>query len=121
MRTDSSFAEAWALRCYIEEVAAAVGVEPSATWHEYGPPSTAYVALADRTPDEKFLMLQWNSDEGWCLAVEPEGAEPPVVLAAWPESVVPTPAKLALEVRRAVTTEVTLPVRVPSGESPCAR
>src|SRR5690242_4973704 len=47
MRPDSSFAEALALRCYVEEVAAAVGVEPTATWQEYGPPSSAYVALAD--------------------------------------------------------------------------
>lgn len=114
MRTDSSFAEARALRGYIEEVAAAVGVEPSATWHEYGPPSTAYVALADRTPDNRFLMLQWTSDDGWCLAVEPKGAEPPVVLATWPESVAPSPATLAEEVRRAMP----IPIHAAGGDTP---
>jgi hypothetical protein len=119
MRTRSSHAEALALRDYVEEVASAFGVEPSATWHEYGPPSAAYVALADRTPAGRFLMLQWDSEKGWCLAVEPEGAEPPVVLAAWPGRVHPTPEELADDVRRALT--VTLPVRVSSQERPCAR
>ncbi|MFL6121031.1 DUF6292 family protein [Actinophytocola sp.] len=119
MRTKSSHAEALALRDYVEEVATAFGVEASATWHEYGPPSAAYVALADRTPAGRFLMLQWDSETGWCLAVEPEGVEPPVVLATWPERVFPTPAELAGDVRRALP--VTLPVRVPGGERPCAR
>ena len=119
MRTDH--AKALALHHYIEEVAAAFGVEPSATWHEYGPPSTAYVALAERTPDDRFLMLQWDSGQGWCLAVEPEGAEAPVVLAAWPERVSPSPAELVAEVRQALVTPVTLPVRVSNEEKPCAR
>jgi hypothetical protein len=48
-----------------------------------------------------------------------KAAEPPVVLAAWPDSVFPPPAELATEVRQALT--VTLPLRVPSGEKPCAR
>ena len=122
MRPDSPHAEARALRGYIEAVAEAMGVEPSATWHEYGPPSTAYVALPDRWPNNasRFLMLQWASEDGWTLAVEPAGTEPPVVLAAWPAYL--APAELAAAVHQALALRVTFQLRVPaSEEKPCAR
>jgi L-alanine-DL-glutamate epimerase-like enolase superfamily enzyme len=124
MRTDTSHAEALALRDYVEAVAEAVGVETAATWHEYGPPSAAYVALATRWPVDprRLLMLQWTSESGWALAVEPDGAEPPDVLAAWPDTVHLAPAELAAGVRRVLALPVTLPIRVPaSEEKPCAR
>ncbi|HYQ63278.1 DUF6292 family protein [Actinophytocola sp.] len=120
MRPDSSHAEARALRVYVEAVAAAVGVESTAAWQEYGPPSSAYVALADLMPDDRLLMLQWNNEDGWALAVEPAGVEPPVILAAWPERVFLTPADLAAEVRRALTPRVTVAVPVSAGEKPRA-
>lgn len=117
--TDTSHAEAQALRAYVEAVVAALGIEASAAWHEYGPPSSAYVALPERaagSPD-RFLMLQWTDDDGWSLAVEPDGPGAPVVLAAWPESVYPAPGELAAAVRRVLAGPVTIPVRVGDGSA----
>jgi hypothetical protein len=113
---DTSHAEALSLARYMAAVVAEIGVEPSAAWHEYGPPSSAYVALPDRSPDDpdRFLMLQWTDEDGWSLAVEPDGPEMPVVLASWPGSVYLPPAELATAVRRAVMARVTIPLRVTS-------
>ncbi|GHF42303.1 hypothetical protein FHX82_005086 [Amycolatopsis bartoniae] len=89
------------LRHYVETVARLLGVEPAACWSEAAAPSTAYIALADRPARHpgRFLMLQWSSDRGWCLAVEPERDEPPEVLAAWPVPPRPRPEWLAGQVR----------------------
>jgi hypothetical protein len=113
-QTDTSFAEARALRRYVDAVTTAIGVERTAAWHEYGPPSSAYVALSEQLPDQpdRFLMLQWNDETGWSLAIEPEGAEPPVVLAAWPEDVYLAPTALAAAVSTVLTTPMTIPLRV---------
>ncbi|GAB1514011.1 DUF6292 family protein [Actinophytocola sp. KF-1] len=117
---DSAFAEAVALRYYIEAVATELGVETTAAWHEYGPPSSAYIALPHRPPDnpEQFLMLQWSSDDGWSLAIEPTGAETPVVVAAWPDDPHPPPQALAAAVRRQLSTSPDL-AHHPSEDEPC--
>lgn len=102
MKPDPGHADTAALRDYVETVAELLRVEPAASWSEYGSPSTAYIALADRHAD-RFLMLLWDADTGWCLAVEPEGAEEPAVLARWPEPTRPRPATVARWVREALT------------------
>jgi hypothetical protein len=111
---DTSFAEARALRSYVKAVTAAIGVETTAAWCEYGPPSSAYVALPERLPDDpdRYLMLQWSDDAGWSLAVEPKGAEAPVVLAAWPDDVYLAPSDLAAAVGTTLATPLTIPIQV---------
>ncbi|GAB3387457.1 DUF6292 family protein [Amycolatopsis echigonensis] len=104
MKPDPGHADIKALRSYVEAVAVLLYVEPSASWSEHSSPSTAYVALADRCPRhaDRFLMLQWAEDSGWCLALEPQGAEEPVVLAHWPKPVRPAAVVVARRVRQAL-------------------
>lgn len=99
------------LRAYVVDVATHLGVEPYAAWAEEGSPSTAYVALADRSPryPDRLLMLQWFSDMGWSLALEPRGAEPPVILAEWPDPVRPSATWLVEQVRLAIAPGAVLP------------
>jgi hypothetical protein len=105
VKPDPGHADAAALRDYVEAVAELLRVEPTASWSEHSSPSTAYVALADRSPrhEGRFLMLQWAADAGWSLALEPDGAEAPSVLAHWPEPARPHPATVARRVREALT------------------
>ncbi|WP_103353407.1 DUF6292 family protein [Amycolatopsis sp. CA-128772] len=102
MKPDPGHVEATALRDYVECVAELLRVEPAASWSECGSPSTAYIALAARYAG-RFLMVQWTDGRGWCLAVEPDGAEAPAVLARWPEPVRPPPALVARRVHEALT------------------
>ncbi|GAA4552299.1 DUF6292 family protein [Amycolatopsis samaneae] len=104
MKPDFDFPSAMTLRGYVESVATELGVEPAATWSEYGPPSSAYVALADRAPryPHRLLMLSWTSTDGWALALEPQRAEEPVVLAHWRDSVYLAPGTLATLVHEAL-------------------
>ncbi|MEQ0559715.1 DUF6292 family protein [Amycolatopsis sp. NEAU-NG30] len=105
MKPDPGHADAAALRDYVEAVAELLRVEPAASWSEYGSPSTAYVALADRSARHpgRLLMLQWSDRTGWSLALEPAGAEEPVVLLQWPAPARPRPAVVARRVRDALT------------------
>ncbi|SFW85884.1 DUF6292 family protein [Amycolatopsis australiensis] len=105
MKPDPGHADTAALRDYVEAVAELLRVEPAASWSEHGSPSTAYIALADRSPRHagRLLMLQWAADAGWCLALEPEAAEEPTVLVRWPEPRRPRPAVVARRVRAALT------------------
>jgi hypothetical protein len=97
VKPDSGHAEAAALRDYVETIAELLLVERSASWSESGTPSTAYIALSQRTPryPGRLLMAQWSSDTGWSVALEPAGGEAPEVLAAWPEPGRPDPAVVA--------------------------
>jgi hypothetical protein len=99
---DPGHVEAAALRDYVETVAELLRVEPAASWSECGSPSTAYIALADRHAG-RLLMLSWTDAGGWCLAVEPDGAEQPAVLVRWPEPARPRPAVVARRVHEALT------------------
>jgi hypothetical protein len=101
VKPDPGHVEAAALRDYVETVAELLRVEPAASWSEYGSPSTAYIALADRRAG-RFLMLSWTDGAGWCLAVEPDGAEEPAVLVRWPEPERPRPAVVARRVHQAL-------------------
>ncbi|MET9000143.1 DUF6292 family protein [Amycolatopsis sp. NPDC004169] len=102
MKPEPGHVEASALRDYVETVAELLRVEPAASWSECGSPSTAYIALAARHAG-RFLMLSWTDGRGWCLAVEPDCAEPPAVLARWPEPARPRPAVVARRVHEALT------------------
>ena len=105
MKPDPGHVEAAALRDYVETVAELLRVEPAASWSEYGSPtgaSSAYIALPDRHAG-RFLMLSWTDAGGWCLAVEPDGAEQPAVLVRWPEPARPRPAVVARRVHEALT------------------
>ncbi|HVV14569.1 DUF6292 family protein [Amycolatopsis sp.] len=102
MKPDQNFAPPSDMRRYIESVATALGVEPAASLTEYGNPSHAYIALADtsnRYPG-RLLMLLWNSETGWSLALEPERSEAHRILASWPGVVSPAPARVAELVQR---------------------
>ncbi|MEW2503999.1 MULTISPECIES: DUF6292 family protein [unclassified Amycolatopsis] len=92
------------LRHYVNAVAEQVGVEAGAALCESGPRPSAYIALADSSAawPERLLMLLWNGEEGWRLALEPEGGEEPVVVAAWPHPVRPAPARVARRLRDAL-------------------
>ncbi|MFD9893485.1 DUF6292 family protein [Amycolatopsis sp. NPDC059027] len=104
MKPDLDYPDAMALRGYVESVATELGVEPSAAWSEYGPPSAAYIALAERTSryPRRLLMLDWSSDGGWALALEPLRDEDPIVLASWHDTLYPAPGTLAAWVREAL-------------------
>jgi hypothetical protein len=101
VKPDPGHVEAAVLRDYVETVAELLRVEPAASWSEPGSPSTAYIALAGRHAG-RLLMLLWAADSGWCLAVEPDGAEEPAVLARWPEPARPRPALVARRVHEAL-------------------
>ncbi|MTD54482.1 DUF6292 family protein [Amycolatopsis pithecellobii] len=104
MKTASTFRSHPQLRHYVESVAVALGVEPAASLTEYGTPSWAYIALADTSPRHpgRLLMLVWDSNNGWALALEPERMEEHRVLASWPELVHPEPTEISDLVRRAL-------------------
>lgn len=118
MKPDLTHGEGVRLRAYIEAVADLVGVEPAASLSELGRPSTGYIALAARSPRHpgRLLMAQWSSDAGWCLALEPEHCEEPVVLKAWPHPRQPDPQVVARRIREALTADLApdLPARVPA-------
>lgn len=92
------------LRGYVESIAGLLRVEPEASWSEEGSPSTAYIALAEQVScyPGRLLMAQWSSESGWSLALEPECAEAPVVLAAWPQPTRPAPTVVARRFRTAL-------------------
>ncbi|WIX98059.1 DUF6292 family protein [Amycolatopsis mongoliensis] len=104
MKPDPEFTEAAALRDYVETVARLLLVEPAASWSAVGTTSTAYIALSQRSPRHpgRLLMAQWTDGTGWCLALEPERGEAPLVLAAWPELGRPEPAVVARRVLTAL-------------------
>lgn len=106
----------------MEAVTTALGVEKTAAWHEYGPPSSADVALPEHWFRDRFLMLQWTDETGWSLAIEPDGGgEPPHVLATWPDDVYPAPAELAATVHTVLETRLTIPIVVPQeNHAPCS-
>jgi Family of unknown function (DUF6292) len=111
---EPAYREELVLRRYVDAVAEQVGVEAGAALSESGPRPSAYIALADscnRWPG-RLLMLLWSSEDGWRLALEPEGGEAPVVVAAWPHPVRPAPARVARRLRDALWSpgEIVAPV-----------
>lgn len=109
MKPEPGRERAAALQEYVQAVAALLGVEPTACWSEHGNPSTAYIALAVtcRRHPGRLLMAQWSSDSGWCLALEPPGAQTPVVIAQWPRPAAPDPVVVARRVHQALAATTT--------------
>nr|WP_157527346.1 DUF6292 family protein [Kibdelosporangium sp. MJ126-NF4]CEL14319.1 hypothetical protein [Kibdelosporangium sp. MJ126-NF4]CTQ88686.1 hypothetical protein [Kibdelosporangium sp. MJ126-NF4] len=67
---------------YLRAVAKAIGVPAEATSFEVSDTATAYLALAQRSPDSpaRDLMLVWSERSGWILSVETDPGEAPVVI-----------------------------------------
>ncbi|MFI9008292.1 DUF6292 family protein [Actinosynnema sp. NPDC053489] len=81
-----------ALGGYVRAVAEHVGVPPEATEFEVSDTATAYLALEGPGPD---LMLLWNEQRGWSIAVETGPAERPLVVAHFGLPLVPPPRDVA--------------------------
>ncbi|TWE22092.1 hypothetical protein FHX69_3325 [Prauserella muralis] len=67
---------------YVHAVARAVGVPAEATSFEVSDTATAYLGLTRRwiaRPGHD-LMLVWNEQHGWAVAVETDPGEPPQVM-----------------------------------------
>ncbi|WP_410645404.1 DUF6292 family protein [Amycolatopsis sp. lyj-346] len=86
-----------ALGDYVREVAAAVGVPDESTTVEISDTATAYLGLPRRWPGrpDHDVMLVWNEQRGWSLAVETDPATAPIVLARQSDDLVPAPAAVA--------------------------
>ncbi|WIX82781.1 DUF6292 family protein [Amycolatopsis carbonis] len=114
---EPEYREGLVLRHYVDAVAEQVGVEAGAALCESGPRPSAYIALADSCSawPERLLMLLWNGDEGWRLALEPDGPEEPVIIATWPRPLRPAPARVARRLRDALRDSAE--VVAPAGDS----
>ncbi|MGK3201115.1 DUF6292 family protein [Amycolatopsis sp. MEPSY49] len=86
-----------ALGEYVRAVAAAVGVPDESTTVEISDTATAYLGLPRRWPGrpDHDVMLVWNEQRGWSLAVETDPAAPPIVLAHQGDDVVLAPEAVA--------------------------
>ncbi|GGM80450.1 hypothetical protein GCM10012275_58880 [Longimycelium tulufanense] len=78
---------------YVRSVAEELGLPAEAASYELDEPATAYVALDERCPafPDLDLMLLWDEENGWAVAVETHPADPAVVLAYAADAVVPPP------------------------------
>lgn len=77
---------------YVEAVAERIGVPPEGTEFEVSDTATAYLGLEGPGRD---LMLLWNEQRGWSIAVETDPAEKPVVVAHLGLPLVPPPDQVA--------------------------
>jgi Family of unknown function (DUF6292) len=80
-----------ALRVYLADVAAAVGVGPESCTVDIDRPMSAYLALDQRSPrfPDRDLALLWDERRGWSVAVESGCHEDLLVIGelgrpAWP-------------------------------------
>jgi hypothetical protein len=77
---------------YVQAVAEEVGVPPEGTEFEVSDTATAYLGLEGPGRD---LMLLWNEQRGWSIAVETDPTEAPVVVAHLGLPLVPPPDAVA--------------------------
>lgn len=89
---------------YVGQVAAAVGVPAHAVAYEVSDTATAYLGLTQRSPNHagRDLMLVWDEQLGWYVAVETHPDETPLVLSYLRGDAVPLPAVVAQFVTAAV-------------------
>ncbi|HEX6347450.1 DUF6292 family protein [Umezawaea sp.] len=85
------------LRDYVRRVGRALGLSGECSCVEVDRPLGAYLALDGRVPSfpNWDVALLWREDEGWAVAVEPDGVEEPVVLARMGGDPVPSPHEVA--------------------------
>ena len=77
---------------YVRAVAEEIGVPPEGTEFEVSDTATAYLGLEGPGPD---LMLLWNEQRGWSIAVETDPTEKPVIVAHLGLPLVPPPDEVA--------------------------
>ncbi|WP_232376843.1 DUF6292 family protein [Amycolatopsis aidingensis] len=84
------------LRCYLERVAAGLGIGPESACCELACPATAYLALDERPVDLPGwdAALVWDDERGWALGVENSGRKELRVLAWYGLEVVPQPEEV---------------------------
>jgi hypothetical protein len=86
-----------ALADYVRQVAAAIGVPGDAVGYEVSDTATAYLGLAQRSPQysTRDLMLVWDERLGWYVGVETLPDETPLVLSYLGGDAVPSPVTVA--------------------------
>lgn len=77
---------------YVRAVAEEIGVPPEGTEFEVSDTATAYLGLEGPGPD---LMLLWNEQRGWSIAVETDPGDAPLVVAHLGQPLVPPPNEVA--------------------------
>jgi hypothetical protein len=82
---------------YVQQVADAIGVPAHAVAYEVSDTATAYLGLAQRSPNHagRDLMLVWDEQLGWYVAIETHPDEGPLVLSYLRGDAVPPPAVVA--------------------------
>jgi len=83
---------------YLRAVGHALRVSADAGWCDAAEPATAYLALAQRSPErpDRDLLLIWGEQDGWLLAAETDPTETPIVLAyLGGEDILPSPDTVA--------------------------
>jgi hypothetical protein len=92
------------LAAYVNQVAVAIGVPRDSVAYEVSDTATAYLGLGRRSPAHagRDLMVVWDEQLGWQVAVETHPDETPLVLSYLRGDIVPPPAVVA----RFVTTTV---------------
>lgn len=100
MNTDPHGRAAKGLGCYVRAVAGALGVPDVGADYELDEPTTAYIALSQRTAEHRDLdlMLLWHEEHGWAVAVETRPSDPTIVLGYVGGRVLPLPAEVAASV-----------------------
>jgi hypothetical protein len=99
---------------YVHAVAARVRVPAHGTGFEISDTITAYVGLNERWSrfPGRDLMLVWGERHGWCIAVETDPTEVPVVLAyLGGADVIPAPDAVARFVAEVLAGRLMLSVR----------
>ncbi|GAB2965569.1 DUF6292 family protein [Saccharothrix stipae] len=77
---------------YVQAVAEEIGVPPEGTEFEVSDTATAYLGLEGPGRD---LMLLWNEQRGWSIAVETDPTEKPLTIAHLGQPLVPPPNAVA--------------------------
>jgi hypothetical protein len=90
---------------YVLQVANAIGVPPDAVGYEVSDTATAYLGLAERSPEHtgRDLMLVWDERLGWYVGVETRPDETQLVLCYLGGDAVPAPGAVARFVAETVS------------------
>lgn len=87
-----------ALRGYLEDVAAALGVGLESSTIDLDTPVSAYLALDHRLPafPDRDLALLWDEERGWSAAIESHCGEDLIVVAYLDADTVAPPADVVV-------------------------
>lgn len=72
------------LRCYVHRIATGLGLGAESVCCELADRAVAYLALADRSPDQpdRDVALIWDETRGWAVGTE-TGSGEDVLVSAW--------------------------------------